>query len=123
MVGMFFFGGRITRETEEIRNNDATPDRYTLNNFNDLPSAFVTLFELMVVNNWFINVELYMSITNYNQWLYLYFCSFYNWGVLVGLNIIVAFAIDMYGAIERLDKQKSEHESKLYKLAQEVKAA
>ena len=69
MVGMFFFGGRITRETEEIRNNDATPDRYTLNNFNDLPSAFVTLFELMVVNNWFINVELYMSITNYNQWL------------------------------------------------------
>lgn len=47
----------------------------------------------------------------------IYFVTFYNWGVLVGLNIIVAFAIDMYGAVERLDKKKTEHEEKLYKLA------
>jgi len=117
MIGMFIFGGRVRRDTPEIRSNDATPDKYTLNNFNDLISSFVTLFELMVVNNWFVNTEMYMSITSYNQWVLLYFVTFYNWGVLVGLNIIVAFAIDMYGAVERLDKQKRVHEEKLYSLA------
>lgn len=58
----------------------------------------------MVVNNWFVNAEMYRIISGYNQFVLVFFVTFYNWGVLVGLNIIVAFAIDMYGAVERLDK-------------------
>jgi hypothetical protein len=34
--------------------------------------------------------------------------------VLIGLNIIVCFAIDMYAAIRRLDAVQTEHEEKLY---------
>eukprot|EP00347_Sterkiella_histriomuscorum_P013051 403366203 len=121
LIGQFIFGGKITWETQEIRNNESTPDRYALNNFNDMISSFVTLFELMVVNNWYITTEMYVNIYNENKFVLIYFVSFYNWGVLVGLNIIVAFAIDMYGSIERLDKQKQEHEDKLHKLAVDIK--
>lgn len=110
MIGMFVFGGRITRTSPAVRNNDGTPDLYVLNNFNDLISSYVTLFELMVVNNWFVNTEMYLAICNYNKIVLLFFVTFYHWGVLVGLNIVVAFAIDMYGAVERLDKQKQIHE-------------
>jgi len=46
---------------------------------------------------------MYVNISNNSDFVQLYFVTFYNWGVLVGLNIIVAFAIDMYGAVERLD--------------------
>ena len=113
---MLSFGGMITKSTPEIRNNDTTPDQYALNNFNDLVSSFVTLFELMVVNNWFLNTEMYVNICD-SKAVLLFFVTFYIWGVLVGLNIIVAFAIDMYGSIERLDKAKESHEDKLYKLA------
>ena len=51
---MIIFGGKVNLETEEIRNNDSTPDNWALNNFNDLGASFITLFSLMVVNNWMI---------------------------------------------------------------------
>ncbi|CDW71336.1 two-pore calcium channel [Stylonychia lemnae] len=121
LLGMLMFGGKVRTDSPQIRNNDSTPDLYSLNNFNDMISSYVTLFELMVVNNWYISTEMYVNISGGNNFVLLYFVTFYNWGVLVGLNIIVAFAIDMYGAVERLDKQKSKHEEKLYKLAQQVK--
>lgn len=38
----------------EITHDDSIPDNYVLNNFNDLATSFVTLFMLMVVNNWML---------------------------------------------------------------------
>lgn len=61
---MLAFGGKITINTPEIRNNDSTPDQYALNNFNDMISSYVTLFELMVVNNWYVNTEMYVNLMN-----------------------------------------------------------
>ena len=59
LTGMLLFGGMIQSDTEAIRNNDTTPDIWALINFNDFPSSLVTLFTLMVVNNWMITVEMY----------------------------------------------------------------
>jgi hypothetical protein len=70
-------------------------------NFNDIISAMVTLFSLSVVNNWYIICNMCCLIKGSNYYR-LYFYAFYFFGVLVGLNIIVAFAIDMYSAVNRL---------------------
>lgn len=35
---------------------EAAPS-YIYNNFNDLASGFVLLFELLIVNNWMVNVK------------------------------------------------------------------
>ena len=113
---MIFFSGGITIYTPEIRNNDTTPDLYALLNFNDMSSSYVTLFVLMIVNNWQVIAEMYVSIFG-TKWVLIFFVTFYIWSVLIGLNIIVCFAIDMYAAIERLDKEKTMHEDKLYKIA------
>ena len=102
LIGMFLFGGKVTMETEEIRNNDTTPDNWALMNFNDFASSFVTLFGLMVVNNWMITAEMYVRIAD-NKAVLLFFVTFYILAVLVGLNIIVCFAIDMYESIRRLE--------------------
>ncbi|CAG2184314.1 unnamed protein product, partial [Oppiella nova] len=48
---------------------------YYLNNFSDIVVSYVTLFELMVVNNWFILMDGYASVTS--DWSRLYFMSFY----------------------------------------------
>jgi len=58
--GMIFFGGKIDFENEAIRNNDATPDIWALNNFNDYPNSYLVLFELTIVNNWMITAEMYV---------------------------------------------------------------
>jgi len=37
------------------------------------------------------------------SYVLVYFMLFYYFGVIIGLNIMIAFAIDMYGAVLRRD--------------------
>ncbi|XP_056458379.1 two pore channel protein 1 [Gadus chalcogrammus] len=66
---------------------------YYLNNFNNILSSFVTLFELMVVNNWYITMEGVTSMTSH--WSRLYFMTFYIVTMVV-MTIIVAFILDAF---------------------------
>lgn len=69
-----------------------------MENFNDLGNGFVTLFALMVVNNWQDVSGVFVDITGTSNTLF-FFVAFYYLSVVIGLNIVVAFAIDMFGAI------------------------
>eukprot|EP00062_Callorhinchus_milii_P016769 gi/632968409/ref/XP_007900510.1/ PREDICTED: two pore calcium channel protein 1 [Callorhinchus milii] len=66
---------------------------YSLNNFNNILNSFVTLFELTVVNNWYIIMEGVVSQTSY--WSRFYFMTFYIVTMVV-LTIIVAFILDAF---------------------------
>ncbi|XP_047237006.1 two pore channel protein 1 isoform X1 [Girardinichthys multiradiatus] len=66
---------------------------YYLNNFNNILSTFVTLFELTVVNNWYITMEGVTSMTSH--WSRLYFMTFYIVTMVV-MTIIVAFILDAF---------------------------
>lgn len=102
-LGMLFFGGQIRVTSPQIVHDASIPDNYYLVNFNDIVSAFVTLFILIVVNNWYVIVQMCVDIKDGNKYYRFYFIIFYYFGVIIGLNIIVAFAIDMYSAVSRLD--------------------
>jgi hypothetical protein len=52
ITGILWFGGRVRSDTESLIVDTSYASTYFLNNFNDLGNAFVTLFSLMVVNNW-----------------------------------------------------------------------
>ena len=69
-------------------------------------SSYLTLFILIVVNNWYVIVAMCVDIKNGNLWYRYFFVVFYYFGVIIGLNIIIAFAIDMYSAVQRLEDQK-----------------
>lgn len=62
VLGMFLFGGKITKNNKLIQDNSSIPDNYHLLNFNDFPSAIMTMFPLMVVNNWMVIVDMYVSV-------------------------------------------------------------
>ena len=49
----------------------------------------------------------------------LYFIIFYYFGVIIGLNMILAFAIDMYAAVCRLEEQKDRNKNYLLLLAEQ----
>ena len=49
---------------------------------------------------------MYVDIMEGNTYYRLYFCLFYYSAVIIGINIVVAFAIDMYSSVERLDKER-----------------
>ena len=92
---MRIFGGKIVYNDLKIIANASLPDSYVLMNMNDLLSAFITLFSLMVVNNWFVIVNLYVEVmdTVYVNW---FFFTFYFFCVVLTLNIVVAFILEMY---------------------------
>ncbi|KAF0694644.1 Aste57867_14483 [Aphanomyces stellatus] len=108
LVGHHLFGGLISPGvlgTAAFANSTFAASGYAANNFNDVPSAMVTLFELLVVNNWFVIVEGHVLVTS--VWARLFFVGFWLTGVLMTLNLIVASILDAF--------------SKEYALAQDAK--
>ena len=61
----------------------------------------------MVVNNWHVIAQIYVNITGHRFVLW-YFIVFYICSVMIMLNIIVAFVIDMYSSVDTLNKTKGE---------------
>ena len=55
--------------------------------------SIVTLFELMVVNNWFILMDGYASVAS--EWSRLYFMTFYIVTMVV-ITIVVAFVLEAF---------------------------
>ena len=64
LIGMLLFGGKITKINVKLRNYSSIPDNYHLMNFNDILSSMVTLFCLMMVNNWMDIAEMYAIVMN-----------------------------------------------------------
>ena len=58
-----------------------------------MPTAGVTLFELTVVNNWFIIMEGHAAVTS--DWSRIFFMTFYVVTMIV-MTIIVAFILEAF---------------------------
>lgn len=61
---------------------------------------------------------MYIDVTGYNVYR-AYFILFYYFGVIIGINIMIAFAIDMFSAVERMDSDYERNKQILLKKALE----
>jgi len=68
-------------------------------NFNDFASSLVTLFHIMVVNNWFQTTNMCTAVAG-NNWPRVYFASFWVVTVLIMLNLVISFVLEIYGEVE-----------------------
>ena len=68
--------------------------------------SLVTLFILLVVNNWFVIVKMYVDIKLGNTAWRAFFIAYYYFGVSICMNIVVSFCLDMYGAVLTLHNTK-----------------
>ncbi|MDP2435381.1 MAG: ion transporter, partial [archaeon] len=75
LLGEELFYGRLNPPNPILSHMTYGQSNYWANNFNSMSSAFVTLFELMVVNNWFLIMDAVVAVTSY--WSRLYFMSFF----------------------------------------------
>lgn len=65
-------------------------------NFNDFPAALVTLFHIMVVNNWYVTANMYYYVMGNSTWPIFFFMLFWVMTVLIMLNLVIAFVLDIY---------------------------
>jgi hypothetical protein len=103
LFGMLMFGGKITLNNPYIVNSTGIPNSYVMQNYNDFISAMITLFSLMVVNNWMVQVQMVVGLMGGNRYYRIYFILFFYISVIIGINIVVAFILDMYSSVEHID--------------------
>jgi len=99
LLGMQIFGGLITTEGANfiiLQNTTFGQSGYYANNFNDMPSGFVTLFELIVVNNWFVIADGFCSVSQLHGYARIYFSAFYLFRVAICFQIVTAFVLDTF---------------------------
>ncbi|XP_030757236.1 two pore calcium channel protein 1-like isoform X2 [Sitophilus oryzae] len=83
---------------------------YYLNNFSNLVISGVTLFELTVVNNWFIIMDAYATFAaSYSR---LFFMTFYLFTMVV-LTIVVASVLEAFRFRIQYKKQTSKRDEEL----------
>ncbi|GMH87273.1 hypothetical protein TL16_g10804 [Triparma laevis f. inornata] len=100
-LGVEIFGGLITTDTSSpyyaaLKDTDYFVNNYFPNNFNDFLSSFVTLFELMVVNNWIVICDGFTAVTS--EYARFYFVAFHVVGVCVVNNLVVSVILDCFMA-------------------------
>ena len=77
-----------------LKNTTFYYDHYCSNNFNNILTSFVTLFDLMVVNQWHVITQGHVLVTN--KAARFFFFSFHFLCVLIILNIFTAFVIEAF---------------------------
>lgn len=83
---------------------------YYLNNFSNLLTSGVTLFELTVVNNWFIIMDAYAS--EFSPYSRLFFMLFYLLTMVV-VTIVVASVLEAFRFRIQYKKQTSKRDEEM----------
>lgn len=96
-LGGLLFGGGITTVSRQV-GNGFTPPLYYLMNFNDFGASLVTLFHIMIVNNWYVTCEMYVYVFE-TRWCVLFFLAFWVLTVLIMLNLVISFVLEIYGTV------------------------
>jgi len=78
-----------------LENSNFYRDKYCANNFNDIGSAIMVMFELLVVNQWHVLTEGFVLATG-SKFTRLYFVSFHLISVIIILNIFTAFVLEAF---------------------------
>ncbi|KAG5545320.1 hypothetical protein RHGRI_017699 [Rhododendron griersonianum] len=101
-LGVQIFGGIVHAGNPKLDGTDLVENDYLLFNFNDYPNGMVTLFNLLVMNDWQVWMKSYKDLTG-TSWTYIYFISFYLIAVLLLLSLVVAFVLEAFFAETELE--------------------
>ena len=77
-------------------------------NFNDFGASVIVLFQQMVVNNWWVVVNMLSDVQGSHWFVRIFFISFWVTVVLVLVNIMVAIVLEIYGSVDSEVNQKFE---------------
>lgn len=85
----------------EAYESSEAPAFWYLLNFNDFGGSFITLFHQMIINNWFVTVNMYSEVMGPKSkfWVRTYFIFFWICIVLIQLNIVIAIVLEIFGAV------------------------
>ena len=69
---------------------------YYMMNFNDYTSALVTMFHLIVVNNWMNTTNMLIDVSGGSQWPKAFVYSFIILTTWMMLTIVISFILEIH---------------------------
>jgi len=103
VIGMLVWAGKMTPLNPALNNTEYAELEYWGNSFNNYGESLVTLFELMVVNNWHVIAAGFAAAST--QWAWLFFMLFHLVTAVVLVNILIAVILDGFVAQWQVRKQ------------------
>ncbi|CAG5119484.1 unnamed protein product, partial [Candidula unifasciata] len=98
IFGMQLFQGTITYEAEFVNRSFVCGSyeqlEYWANNFNDFYASIIVLWNVMIVNNWQVFLEVFKNKTS--PWSYLYFIAWWLLSVILVLNLFTALIMENF---------------------------
>jgi hypothetical protein len=98
VLGQYLFGGLIYTTNPTLAGTNFSQGAFWPLNFNDLPSGMVTLFALMIVNNWYEIAQGFM-LASHSNLAAAYFVIFFVIVNLIVLNIVIALILDCIATV------------------------
>lgn len=96
IVGGLIWAGAVTLDTP---NDNPWPQFYPANyqylNFNDFAGGMITLFAVLIVNNWIEVVSVFTDFIGFNKQFRFFFALFYLIGNLLSLYVLIGLVIDV----------------------------
>ena len=116
-LGEYLFGGLLYEGNPALLNTAFAQSNYYVINFNDFGNAMITMFSLLMVNNWMVLME-GCTLVYGHRLVRLFFISFHILAVWVIMGIFVAFIIETFidtmehlnGAEEEESEEEAEEE-------------
>lgn len=117
VVGVLFFGGRITTQTpkeyEDMVGNNME-NNYEYLTFNDIPSGLLFLYSIMITNDW--SKMMTGAILTYKSiqaiaFCRLFFLSFFVLGLMLVLNTTIGAIIDFINTYLSILKDEEDAEA------------
>ena len=69
---------------------------YYGNNFHDFASSLVTLWDVMVVNNWFIFLDKFACDSRFGKWAKLYFIAWWLVSAIICMNLFISLVLEIF---------------------------
>jgi two pore calcium channel protein len=97
-IGVQVFGGLIYKGNPALNGSGFASADYWPFNFNDFNSGMVTMFLLMVVNNWFVFTAAFMAVTG-TRLAAVFSVSFFIITNLIVLNVLMSLILDLSSSV------------------------
>eukprot|EP01061_Rhynchopus_euleeides_P014803 TRINITY_DN25500_c0_g1_i7.p1 TRINITY_DN25500_c0_g1~~TRINITY_DN25500_c0_g1_i7.p1 ORF type:complete len:1037 (+),score=389.20 TRINITY_DN25500_c0_g1_i7:68-3178(+) len=99
-IGMIFL-----RDVEIPLTTQYSQSNYYALNFDSFYSSSITLWCIMIVNNWFVIVDGYRAAKG--DWVIIYFVLFWLICVILLMNVVTALVVEVWGSQWELNKSKA----------------
>lgn len=122
LIGCQAWGGLIYHADPALYDSDFINEDYVVLNFNDLPMAIFTLFAMLVMSFSPVHADALGRLSPWYGLGPIYCLAYYFVCVVIVFNILAAFTIDVFMALEdeagkETDKNESAHIERMMALA------